>query len=267
MYVLERDRDALLIDTGSDTVMRHLAEIGVDRVNWVLHTHHHRDQCWGTKGVQNTGAKLAVPKFEKHLFDNVEAYWQARVIYDNYNNMNTFFSLGDNIAADAALEEYSNFVWTEYEIFVLPAKGHTYGMVSLVTRVNGQKVAFTGDLMTPGGNLNQLHAMEYAYGDLAGVEFTMQSILALKKENVSIAYPSHGGAISDVRADIERLERKLEQLANIGRLFTSGWNTGSRIGTRCAKASWSAFRITCFGQAHTPARTFTSCLAEAGMRC
>ncbi|MER8766753.1 hypothetical protein [Mesorhizobium sp. M0968] len=80
--------------------------------------------------------------------------------------------------------------------------------------------------MTTGGTLYQLHAMEYAYGDLLGVEFTMQSLLALKRENVSIAYPSHGVAISDVRANIEELAPKLEQLANIGRLFTSGWNTG-----------------------------------------
>ncbi|CDX14721.1 hypothetical protein MPLB_1480014 [Mesorhizobium sp. ORS 3324] len=226
VYILKSGRNALLIDTGSGAVMQHLAEIGIDRVDWVLHTHHHRDQCWGTRSVQKTGAKVAVPEFERHLFDNVEAYWQARAIYGNYNNTNTFFSLGKNVSVDAFLEDYGTFVWNEYEIFVLPAKGHTYGMVALVTHVDGQKIAFTGDLMTPGGNLYQLHAMEYAYGDLVGVEFTMQSILALKKENVSVAYPSHGGIISDVRADIERLEPKLEQLANIGRLFTSGWNTG-----------------------------------------
>ncbi|TIN74274.1 MBL fold metallo-hydrolase [Mesorhizobium sp.] len=140
--------------------------------------------------------------------------------------MNTFFSLGENISIDATLEDHSTFVWKDHQIRVIPAKGHTYGMVSLITRVDGQKVAFTGDQMSTGGNLYQLHAMEYAYGDLAGVEFTMQSVLALNKENVSIAYPSHGEAISEVNADIERLEPKLEKLANISRLFTSGWNTG-----------------------------------------
>ncbi|PBB39887.1 hypothetical protein CK222_31170 [Mesorhizobium sp. WSM3866] len=226
VFILKSDRDALLIDTGSGAIMRHLVDIGVDRVDWVLHTHHHRDQCWGTKSVRKSGAKVAVPEFERHLFDNVEAHWQTRVIYDNYNNMNTFFSLGENISIDAILEDYSTFVWKDYEVRIMPAKGHTYGMISLITRVDGQKVAFIGDLMTAGGNLYQLHAMEYAYGDLAGVEFTMQSILALKRENVSIAYPSHGETISGVSADIERLEPKLEKLANVGRLFTSGWNTG-----------------------------------------
>ncbi|MER8766752.1 MBL fold metallo-hydrolase [Mesorhizobium sp. M0968] len=143
VYILKDGSDALLIDTGSGAVLRHLADIGIDRVDWVLHTHHHRDQCWGTKSVQKAGAKVAVPEFERHLFDNVEAYWRSRGIYDNYNNRNTFFTLNEDIDVDAVLDDYSTFVWRNYEILIIPAKGHTYGMISLVTHIDGQKVAFT----------------------------------------------------------------------------------------------------------------------------
>ncbi|WP_352869288.1 MBL fold metallo-hydrolase [Mesorhizobium sp. M0715] len=222
VYVLKSGSECLLIDTGSGAVLQHLHTIGIQQVDWVLHTHHHRDQCWGTPIVQKAGAKIAVPEYERHLFDNVEAYWQARRIYDNYNDRNTFFSLGENIAIDAVLEDYGIFVWKEYQFRILPAKGHTYGMVNLVGNVDGKKVAFIGDLMIAGGKLYQLHAMEYGYGDLLGAEFTMQSILALKKEKVECAYPSHGAPIKEVTADIERLESRLEALSSIGRLFTSG---------------------------------------------
>lgn len=222
VYILKSGTECLLVDAGSGAVMQHLATIGIERVDWVLHTHHHRDQCWGTPIVQKAGAKIAVPEYERHLFDNVEAYWQARRIHDNYNDSNTFFSLGENLPVDAVLEDYGTFVWKEYELRVLPAKGHTYGMVSLIAEVDGKMVAFTGDLMASGGKLYQLHAMEYHYGDLLGVEFTMQSILALKKEDVEIAYPSHGPSVAEVKADIERLESRLEAIAGIGRLATSG---------------------------------------------
>ncbi|MER8950408.1 MBL fold metallo-hydrolase [Mesorhizobium sp. M0809] len=222
VYVLKSGDDCLLIDTGSGAVLHHLHTIGIKRVDWVIHTHHHRDQCWGTPILQNSGAKIAVPEYERHLFDNVEAYWRARRIYDNYNDSNTFFSLGENVTVDAVLQDYDTFVWKSYEFRVLPAKGHTYGMVSLIADVDGEKVAFIGDLMASGGRLYQLHAMEYGYGDLLGVEFTMQSILALKKENVQKAYPSHGKPINEVRNDIERLESRLETLADIGGLCTSG---------------------------------------------
>ncbi|QND69660.1 MBL fold metallo-hydrolase (plasmid) [Mesorhizobium loti] len=222
VYVLKSGGDCLLIDAGSGSILRHLHTIGIERIDWVLHTHHHRDQCWGTPSLQRAGAKIAVPEYERHLFDNAEAYWQARRIYDNYNDSSTFFSIGRNIQIDAVLEDYGNFVWKEFEFVVLPAKGHTYGMVSLVAVIDGMKIAFTGDLIAKGGKLYQLHAMEYGYGDLLGVEFTMQSILALKKEYVQKAYPSHGEPITEVVADIEALERRLDALAGIGRLFTSG---------------------------------------------
>lgn len=230
VYVLKSGTKCLLIDTGSGAIMQHLATIGIERIDWVLHTHHHRDQCWGTPIVKKAGAKIAVPEYERHLFDNPEAYWQARRIYDNYNDSNTFFSLGENLPVDAILEDYSAFIWEQYEFHVLPAKGHTYGMVSLIAEVDGKKVAFTGDLMTSGGKLYQLHAMEYHYGDLLGVEFTMQSILALKKEEVEIAYPSHGAPIREVKADIGRLELRLETLASIGGLLTSGRNSDFKDG-------------------------------------
>ncbi|WP_368508655.1 MBL fold metallo-hydrolase [Bradyrhizobium lupini] len=222
VYVLKSGAECLLIDTGSGAVMQHLPALGIERVDWILHTHHHRDQCWGTPILQKAGAKVAVPEYERHLFDNVEAYWQARRIYDNYNDSNTFFSLGENLSVDAILEDYSTFIWKEYEFRVLPAKGHTYGMVSLITEVDGRKVAFTGDLMSSGGKLYQLHAMEYCYGDLLGIEFTMQSILALKREKIEIAFPSHGSPINEVNADIATLESRLEVLAGVGRIFTSG---------------------------------------------
>ncbi len=226
VYVLKSGMECVLIDTGSGAVLQHLASIGIERVDWVLHTHHHRDQCWGTPTVKKAGARIAVPEYERHLFENPEAFWQARRIYDNYGNSNTFFSLGENLPVDAVLEDYGTFIWEEYGFRVLPAKGHTFGMVGLITKVDGRKFAFTGDLMTRGGRLYQLHAMEYGYGDLLGVEFTMQSILALKRENVECAYPSHGAPITEVADDVGRLESRLESLAKIGRLFTSGRNSG-----------------------------------------
>ncbi|OSI81638.1 hypothetical protein BSZ22_00370, partial [Bradyrhizobium canariense] len=225
VYVLKSGTECLLIDSGSGAVLQHLAAIGIERVAWVLHTHHHRDQCWGTGAVQKAGAKIAVPEYERHLFESVETCWEAKRIYGNYSDTNTFFSLGTNVPVDAVLEDYSTFVWKEYQLRVLPAKGHTYGMVSLIAEVDGRKVAFTGDLMVDGGKLYQLHAMEYSYGSLAGVEFTMQSILALKREDVAAAYPSHGIPIGEVTENIGKLESRLEALATLGRLYTSGSNS------------------------------------------
>ena len=47
VYVLRDGDDALLIDLGDGGVIDRLGEIGVASVEWILFTHHHREQCQG----------------------------------------------------------------------------------------------------------------------------------------------------------------------------------------------------------------------------
>jgi len=47
VYVLKHGNAAILIDLGDGSVLSHLAEIGVTQIDWVLFTHHHREQCQG----------------------------------------------------------------------------------------------------------------------------------------------------------------------------------------------------------------------------
>jgi len=217
VYLLKDGNAGLIIDAGSGAVLDHLSQLGIERVEWVLHTHHHRDQCWGTPRLKEHGAQVAVPEYERHLFDQVELFWQTRRTYDNYNDRNTFFTSGRDLSVDAVLEDYETFRWRNYEFFVLPAKGHTFGSTTLIVCIDGELVAFTGDLMTRGGKLYQLHAMEYSYGTMEGILFTLQSVQALRKRQVDACYPSHGDPISDVSHDINRLERRLMDCVGLGR--------------------------------------------------
>ena len=217
VYAITDGEQALVIDTGSGAVLDHLDEIGVTQIEWVLHTHHHRDQCAGTPRLREHGAKVAVPEYERHLFDRAELFWKTRRVFDNYNDRNTFFAVGENISIDAVLEDYETFEWRGYRFFVLPAKGHTFGSSALIVEVDGRMVAFTGDLLCGGGTLYQLHAMEYTYGAMEGVVFTLQSIQALRKREVEACYPSHGEPVVDVVGDIERLQRRLMDCVSLGR--------------------------------------------------
>src|SRR5262249_36933389 len=100
---------------------------------------------------------------------------------------------------------------------ILPAKGHTLGSSALVAEIDGRRVAFAGDLLAAGGKLYQLHAMEYTYGAMEGIVFTLQSIQALKKQRPDVCLPSHGAAITEVAGDIDRLQRRLMDCVDLGR--------------------------------------------------
>ena len=224
VYVIADGDSAVLIDAGSGSVLDYLDQMGIRNVEWVLHTHHHRDQCAGTPRLRERGARVAVPEFERHLFDQAELFWQTRRTFDNYNDRNTFLAVGQNIPVDAVLEDYETFQWRGFKFYVLPAKGHTLGSSALIVEVDGRTIAFTGDLMSAGGKLYQLHAMEYMYAGMEGIGFVLQSIQALRKHSIDCCYPSHGQVITDVAGDIDRLEGHLMECVHLGR--------GMRIGGR-----------------------------------
>jgi glyoxylase-like metal-dependent hydrolase (beta-lactamase superfamily II) len=217
VYAIVDGDAALVIDAGSGAILDRLAELGVKRIEWVLHTHHHRDQCWGTPRLREQGARVAVPEYERHLFDQAELFWQTRRTFDNYNDRNTFFTAARDIPVDAILEDYETFRWRGYEFSVLPAKGHTLGSSALLVTIDGRRVAFTGDLWATGGKLYHLHAVEYTYGAMEGVVFTLQSLRALRKQKPDLCLPSHGEPITDIEGDGERLEGRLMDCVLLGR--------------------------------------------------
>lgn len=217
VYLVRQGDAGLLIDAGSGRVGELLGDAGVSSLEWVLHTHHHRDQCWGTPGLAaEYGAKVAVPEYERYLFESAEEFWRTRRIFDNYNDRNTFFSPGRDIAVDAVLEDYEVFHWRGIDFHVLPAKGHTFGSSALIAEIDGSTVAFTGDLIAAGGHVHQLHALEYAYGDAAGVAFTLQSLNALRRRAPDRVLPSHGEPIDAPGRDIDRLRERLMDVVRLG---------------------------------------------------
>src|SRR5262249_24741023 len=94
VYLVKRGDRGLLIDFGSGGVLAHLAEAGVREVEWVFHTHHHRDQCQGDGLLAERGIPIAVPEREAALFAEADAFWRLKRIYDNYD----VSSIGNTLA-------------------------------------------------------------------------------------------------------------------------------------------------------------------------
>ena len=95
VYVVTCDDRAVIIDCGSGAVAAELAGVGVRSVDWLLFTHHHRDQCCGAGRLAEAGAQIAVPRYERYLFERGDDYWQQKRIWDNFNDRSTFFTTGE----------------------------------------------------------------------------------------------------------------------------------------------------------------------------
>src|SRR5665811_2632203 len=78
VYVLRDGDKALLIDLGDGSVLSHLSDLGIKQVEWVLFTHHHREQCQGYPLLKNTSTKIAVPNAERLFFESPGSFFKMK---------------------------------------------------------------------------------------------------------------------------------------------------------------------------------------------
>jgi glyoxylase-like metal-dependent hydrolase (beta-lactamase superfamily II) len=212
VYLLARGERGLLIDFGSGGILEHLHEAGVREVEWVLHTHHHRDQCQGDALLDTRGIPIAVPEREAALFAEAEAFWRLKRIYDNYDVSSIGFTLPRSVAIARTLRDYETFAWRGYDIRVLPTPGHTKGSVTFLAEVDGVRAAFCGDLIAEPGVLHAIHDLQWQYGlpDAAGA--ALHSVTLLMGLGLERLLPSHGRPMDDARTALGLLEPNLRRL-------------------------------------------------------
>jgi glyoxylase-like metal-dependent hydrolase (beta-lactamase superfamily II) len=209
VYLVRDGSRGLLIDFGSGAILRHLADLGVTRIDWILHTHHHRDQAQGDPLAAAQRIPIAVPAHERHLFEDAENFWRNRRVFELYDVRNDFFSLTRNVPVAAVLRDYDTFRWNGRDFFIQPAPGHTPGSIALVTNVDGRKVAFSGDLMHSPGKIQTLYDLQYYYAEHEGVDLSVYSLAELIRLAPDRLCPSHGQEVIDPVPGMQALSGEL----------------------------------------------------------
>ena len=212
VYVLSSGREAVLVDFGGGDVLDHLVEIGVERVTDVLITHHHRDQGQGLARAAQKGIRVWVPDAEQDLFHSVDAHWQAREVYQNYNVRQDRFSLLESVPVDGTLQDYETRAFGIQSFTVLPTPGHTTGSISLLVQMNGRQILFCGDLIAAPGKVISMSATQWTYNGAEGVAASLASLLDLQERQIDLLLPSHGQPICDPQFAIALLVERLWEL-------------------------------------------------------
>ena len=208
VYVV-RDRDkALLIDFGSGAVLDELTALGITQVEWILHTHHHRDQCQGDHLANERQIPIAVPAHELPYFEEVEVFWGSRQIYDIYDVRQTFFTLAKSVRTARVLEDYETFSWGPYTFFIQPTPGHTLGHITLIATIDGARIGFSGDLIAAPGKVQTLYDLQYAYGAGDGCDYMVYSLAKMREQGCDQLCPSHGDPLRDTAVALQALEDK-----------------------------------------------------------
>ena len=211
VYVLKDGNRALLLDFGSGHVLSLLGQIGVTKVDAILHTHHHRDQCQGDARAVAERIPIHVPAHERHLFEDAENFWRNRRVFHLYYVANDFFTITHNLPVAGVLRDYETFRWGPHEFLIYPTPGHTIGSISLVGTIDGRKTAFTGDLIHSPGKVNTLYDLQYQYMSTDGVDFATFSLQRMRELGPQFICPSHGEPFTSVDAGFTDLISRMRE--------------------------------------------------------
>ncbi|MFN7918594.1 MAG: MBL fold metallo-hydrolase [Bryobacteraceae bacterium] len=209
VFLIRDGSRAVLIDFGSGKILDHLPALGITQVDWILHTHHHRDQCQGDWKAAARRIPIAVPAHEKHLFADARNFWRNRRIFHLYYVRNDFNTVTEDIPVAKALQDYSTFRWGKIDFFVLPTPGHTLGSLTLVANIDGKRTAFTGDLMFAPGKIQNLYDTQINYGGAEGIDLGIFSLARLGEMKPELVCPSHGEPLPNPGDGIAQTIRRL----------------------------------------------------------
>ena len=217
---------AIAIDFGSGDVLDHLGELGLETLDAILMTHHHRDQGQGLPRAVAAGIPVFVPPVEQDLFARVDEMWSARALYNDYNLRQDRFSLLDPVPIAGTVPEYRSAVFGGIDVKTIPTPGHTMGSVTyLVERGAGEqptRVAFTGDLIYAPGKVWSLAATQWSYTENEGPAMNVLSCMLLQEEEPTILLPSHGEPMPDAIDALEQLAGRMSGYVDSRR--TNPWD-------------------------------------------
>lgn len=223
VYVVRDGDAALLINLGAGSVLDHLSEIGIRKVEWVLFTDHHREQCQGAARLHGSSTKLAAPLAERDLFERPSDFRKMKV------------SLGDlyaihgasyvrppiqPIVLDRVFKTNDVFTWHGREFLCVDTRGNSPGGMSFLFKSGEQFLVFSGDVMVSGARMQTWFDTEWDYGFAAGIQALRKSVDQLSHYSLFCLLPAHGPTIGRPGDELADYGRKL---ADLERLYVRGY--------------------------------------------
>jgi len=230
VYVIKSGELGLLIDLGTGDVLDHLKEIGINKIEWVLFTHHHREQTQGYPRLKNTGAKVAVPEVEKALFETPLNFRKmAPALSDAFTvHGASYVRPGITpIKTDKTFAKMDDFTWQGIELWCIETAGNSPGSLSYITKKEEEWIAFTGDVMLQGSKLHTWFDTEWDYGFSKGIYALYNSLGQLEGYPLKKMLPSHGPIIENPLPQLQALRNTLREF---NKLYLRGWEVSTFAG-------------------------------------
>lgn len=212
VHVLKHEDSALLINLGDGSVLEHLGDIGVKRVEWVLLTDHHRELCQGAVKLDRAVTKIATSEIEKEILESPLSFrkWHPR-LGDKFSVHGSSYVRPPSapVKIDRVLADGEKFTWNGFELTCVSTPGHSPGGMSFVVKRDSRTLAFTGGVMHDGAKMTNWFDTEWDYGFAKGLDALTASVQKLVTLGIETALASQGPVIRDAGKQFAAYEKKL----------------------------------------------------------
>jgi glyoxylase-like metal-dependent hydrolase (beta-lactamase superfamily II) len=218
VYVLRSGESGLLIDLGDGSVVPRLSEIGVRQIEWVLLTHHHREQVQGYPALQGNGAKIGAPEAERDLLQQPQSWRKVRAaLSDRYTVHGASYVRPpvNPVRIDRGFKALDDFEWRGFSFHCIETKGNSPGGMSYFLKHGDKWIVFSGDVMMDGAGMHTWFDSEWDYGFAAGIYALEASASFIASYDPMLLLPSHGPVIGNAKRQLSEFGGKLKQLEKL----------------------------------------------------
>jgi glyoxylase-like metal-dependent hydrolase (beta-lactamase superfamily II) len=198
VYVVTDGDRALAIDFGSGAWLANLTAIGVKRLDTVILTHHHGDQCAGLAKKPEWPFAIHAPAGEETFLDPARADaikpapWLGDGCPASYMPPKERIpGITYDIAGDV------HFFWAGRRIRAIHTPGHGPNACSLVIDHDGRQVVFCGDAAHADATVWQPFHLEWDHWTGSGALAAWEGVERLLGAGVDLLCPSHGPVVAD----------------------------------------------------------------------
>ncbi len=229
-YALVVEKHALLIDAPHDPAR--LRALGVESIDEVLLTHHHRDTCSAAPELRNRDVRFRAAKASAEWLepDRVKKYWIDNVPL-RHSRTAAYLVVANGIEGiDCGLTDGQTIDWRGWNIQVIATPGHSKDHLSLVARRGGvgKSLAFCGDLVAAPGKLWSPYTTDWDHWTDVGLKPTEASLRKLAALKPDVLLPAHGAPID--RNCASALEQTADRVKEIAFLKSFERFTKQRLG-------------------------------------
>ena len=187
----------------------------------LLLTHHRRDVVAQARRLSKQ-AMVVIPAAEKALIESPEKFWDSfrtRRFHD-YDQQSTKI-LSTGVKAKVHMKNSGIARFQDLSFQALETPGFTRGSITYLSKIDGKRIAFTGDLIYGDGKLFDLYSLQDAIPDaqirgyhgyagrLAQLITSLKKVAALKPD---ILIPVRGPAIDHPQESIGKLIRRVRAI-------------------------------------------------------